>query len=164
MCSSDLRSIFYEAKNGGNYTVFNFSLEMRNARFPDVFYEFTVNGTEMPYHELNRTLTQFGVYSIDVRDKYSEEKISFGVRIAERELAPILVWDDNELTRIENNGRYTVNRFRIEYDDLYIRIDGNNKCGGYLSVGGVYELTAVDIYSGARLDRKSTRLNSSHIH
>ncbi len=150
--NADNRSNFYEAKNGGNFTVFNFSLEMRNARFPDVFYEFTVNGTEMPYHELNRTLTQFGVYSIDVRDKYSEEKISFGVRIAERELAPILVWDDNELTRIENNGRYTVNRFRIEYDDLYIRIDGNNKCGGYLSVGGVYELTAVDIYSGARLD------------
>ncbi len=139
------------ASNGGSYTLYNFSISLLAVTYPDVFYDIAVNGVTTSYGDVCKTERKSGVYSIRIVDKYSGASIDFGIRIAEREMAPILVWDNNEQTRITQNARYEVNRFRIDYDADYIGITGIPSYDEYITACGTYRLTATDIYNGCEL-------------
>lgn len=141
----------YDVRNGGNYTVYNYSMSLFDANYPDVFYDISVNGKPILYNDFCKTEVGFGVYSVKITDRYSNASVNYGIRIAERELSPALIWDYNELTHITQNARYVVNRFRIDYNDNYIRIDGVSSCEHFISESGTYDLTATDIYNGNEL-------------
>lgn len=139
----------FVSENGGTYTLLYYHAVLKGEEVLP-YCSFTINGKEVGYEAFSATETAFGVYMLQVSDRYNETAFTITVTIAPREIRAFVA-SERAVEDVRQNDIYFAKQFQIVLPEDYYDLSVNGKTYrgdmDALCLPGAYRITVSDRYS-----------------